>query len=69
MMRLNLPPNVFIDLHSVICGDMAITSPVFSPEGNILSYDGGHLTEAGAKFIGRRLMSHPLLSPYSGLNK
>jgi hypothetical protein len=63
-MRLNLPPEVFVDLHALICGDSAVTSPAFTPEGKLISYDGSHLTQAGAKFIGQRLMNHPLLSPY-----
>ena len=63
-MLLDVPPEIFVDLHALICGDGAVTSPAFTPEGKLISYDGSHLTQAGAKFIGQRLMNHPLLSPY-----
>jgi peptidoglycan/LPS O-acetylase OafA/YrhL len=63
-MRQNLPPEVFVDLHALICGDGAVTSPAFTPEGKLISYDGSHLTREGAKFVGQRLMNHPLLRPY-----
>jgi peptidoglycan/LPS O-acetylase OafA/YrhL len=63
-MLLDVPPEIFVDLHALICGDGAVTSPAFTPEGKLISYDGSHLTQTGAKFIGQRLMNHPLLISY-----
>ncbi|MDR3162779.1 MAG: hypothetical protein LBT81_02835 [Helicobacteraceae bacterium] len=50
----------FVDLHEIICGEASPTCPVFTPEGLLISYDGAHLTEAGAKHIGS-LFPSPLL--------
>jgi hypothetical protein len=45
----------FIDLHRLVCGENAVTCPVFTPEGKLISHDGGHLTQAGAAWIGSLL--------------
>ncbi|MDR1912499.1 MAG: acyltransferase [Helicobacteraceae bacterium] len=49
---------LFIDLLTLICGKNAKSCPVFTPEGKLISYDGGHLTQAGAKYIGETLKDH-----------
>lgn len=46
----------WIDLHQLACGSsIAKNCPVFTPEGELISFDGGHLTPAGAKFYGDQL--------------
>jgi len=62
ILRHNLEgmPNVeFVDLHELACGKDSETCPIFSPEGKLLSYDGFHLTQAGAAYIGGLLKEHP----------
>ncbi len=44
----------FVDLYDIICHH-ATSCPLLTPEGRIISYDGGHLTQDGARFIGQRL--------------
>lgn len=50
----------FIDLQRLICIE-DYHCPLFTPEGLLISYDGMHLTKAGAKFLGPQIFSHPLL--------
>ncbi|MDR0735305.1 MAG: hypothetical protein LBF51_00490 [Zoogloeaceae bacterium] len=45
----------FIDLHALACGEASETCPVFTPEGKLITHDGGHLTQAGAAYLGRLL--------------
>ncbi|MCL2589426.1 MAG: hypothetical protein FWD67_00785 [Betaproteobacteria bacterium] len=49
----------FVDLYGLICGTDSQTCPIFSPDGKLLSYDGDHLTQAGAAYIGGLLKEHP----------
>jgi lysophospholipase L1-like esterase len=37
--------------------------PLFDEHHNLLTYDGFHLTEAGARLLGQRLKQHALLAP------
>jgi hypothetical protein len=48
----------FIDLHAIVCGEASSTCLVFTPEGELISYDGSHLTQAGAAYLGRLLKEH-----------
>ncbi len=42
----------YVDLHAALCGSPTATQcPLFNNQGELLSHDGGHLTEAGAKHI------------------
>jgi len=34
------------------------TCPVFDSELNLISYDGNHLTSAGAMLLGNKLLTH-----------
>jgi hypothetical protein len=45
----------FIDLHALACGEASETCPLFTPEGKLISHDGGHLTQSGAAHLGRLL--------------
>ena len=53
---------MFVDPHRIICGNKE-TCPVFTSDLQLISYDGRHLTKAGAKYSGR------LLFQKSGLGK
>lgn len=45
---------IFIDPHQLVCGDNT-TCPVFTDRLQLISYDGRHLTKAGARYIGKIL--------------
>lgn len=44
----------FINISNMLCGEEK-TCGVLSPDGRLLSFDGGHLTKEGATFFGTRL--------------
>lgn len=45
---------VFVDQHELVCGE-ATTCPVFTDDMHLISYDGRHLTRAGARYVGKVL--------------
>jgi peptidoglycan/LPS O-acetylase OafA/YrhL len=57
-MRLTVPPDQYVDLGSIICGQEIVFARcrLFNDLGEPLSFDGGHLTRAGAQFLGRELL-------------
>ena len=63
VLRDGLPEDRFIDLHALFC-DGSGGCPVFGPQGELLSYDGGHLTRDGAATLGARLFSETALRAY-----
>lgn len=54
MSNSNLPS--FIDFQKVVCQDED-TCPIFTNEGNLISFDGGHLTKDGAIYISTILIT------------
>ena len=62
VMKDLLPSENFVNLHQVICGDDN-TCPVFVDDRlSLISYDGGHLTKPGARYVAERLLKHPVVS-------
>jgi peptidoglycan/LPS O-acetylase OafA/YrhL len=59
-----LASNNFIDLQFYLCGGEARTCLLFTPENNLITYDGAHLTKFGAKFLGEKLIYDPNLSHF-----
>lgn len=57
-----LPAAMFVDQYALICGAGQNTCPVFTPDAELISFDGGHLTKAGAQFVGDRIFNSPALS-------
>src|SRR5690606_35642355 len=55
-----LPENVFINQQVAICGT-GETCPLFTSEGHLISYDGGHLTQAGAAYVGNQVFEKTAL--------
>ena len=56
LMHKTLKNVKWIDLHKEVCGSsIAKDCPVFTPIGELISFDGGHLTPAGAKYYGDKL--------------
>lgn len=62
LLRSNLSSETFVDQYSLICGRGQQQCPVFTPEGELISFDGGHLTKAGARFVGDRIFASGALS-------
>ena len=60
--REGAPEGCFVDVLALVA-DPDGRVPVLTPAGEIISEDGGHLTRAGAKFVGERAFTHPLLAP------
>lgn len=51
---------VFVDQHKLICGT-GPTCRLFTDDLQLISFDGGHLTQAGAKHVGKLLFEGSLL--------
>jgi hypothetical protein len=63
LMRRVLPPGTLVDPQALVCGGAAC--PLFTPDGELISGDGSHLTRAGARYIGRLLFADPHLRPFA----
>ena len=59
-MRLSLGSNIFIDLSKLLCGGDAVCK-IFNEDKQLLSFDGRHLTKAGAVFLGKKLVDSHLI--------
>jgi len=64
LMRKNLSGYNFIDIGALICGQASLTCRIFNDHGEPLSFDGGHLTKAGAKFLGEALIRSKSLNAF-----
>lgn len=53
-MRRVLPSGVFVSMQAAVCG-VGLECRLFTPQGELISFDGTHLTPAGARLAGRRL--------------
>lgn len=54
----------FVNVSDLICGasgEEGDRCPVFTPDGRLLSYDGGHLTVEGARALGSKLVDVPVI--------
>jgi hypothetical protein len=58
-----LPDGTYVSMQSAVCGT-GPTCRLFTPSGELISFDGNHLIRAGAAFAGRNLFS---ASPLAGL--
>lgn len=50
----------FVDPHHLVCGK-STTCPIFTNQLQLISYDGRHLTKAGAGYIVKMLFQHSAL--------
>ena len=65
LLRAAVPPGVtFVDIPRALC-DTQTACPVFTPDARLISYDGHHLTPAGARFAGARLFARSPLSVFA----
>jgi peptidoglycan/LPS O-acetylase OafA/YrhL len=55
IMKNNLDQEVFIDLQQLVCGGLK-TCPLFDEDLNLISYDGNHLTPAGARLFSKHII-------------
>lgn len=61
ILRQGLGSNgAFVDQHRLICG-AGPTCRLFTDDLQLISYDGGHLTKAGAQYVGRLLFEGSIL--------
>ncbi len=56
LMKESLDDNVFIDVQRILCGDNKHTCSLFTKEGFLITFDGTHLTDKGAKYYGDKLL-------------
>lgn len=54
IMKKNLSKDIFVDLQQLVCGSPS-TCPVFTSDLKLISFDGGHLTKDGARYVGKLL--------------
>ncbi len=52
----------FVDIQALVCGQGAEKCPIFDENGALLSHDGAHLTQAGARYVGIRLATDATFS-------
>lgn len=62
-MRRTLPDSQFIDLMRATC-DAGTACPLVTRTGDLISYDGRHLTPEGARYIGSQIFSKTRLSKF-----
>lgn len=47
----------FIDVQKILCKNDESGCPIFDSNGLLISYDGSHFTQAGARYLGEHLVS------------
>lgn len=65
LMRSSLPRDVFLDVSSLLCGE-GTACPLFTSDGKLISYDGGHLTQDGARYYGQKLAETAAMRRFLG---
>jgi len=65
LMKSSLPTDVFIDISGLLCGE-GTTCPLFTLDGKLISYDGGHLTQDGARYYGQKLAQTYIMRRFLG---
>ena len=62
ILERSLEKDQFVNLVNIVCMEGC---PLFTPEGDLLSYDGLHLTPEGVSYIGTLLFKEPPLSSFA----
>ena len=57
LMKETLPDRKFIDISFLLCGNKS-ECKLFTDDGRLISWDGGHLTKEGSRFLGRRILEN-----------
>jgi len=55
------PPAIFLSMQDAVCGESE-QCKLFTPDGSLISFDGSHLTPAGARFAGERLFTASVIA-------
>lgn len=63
IMKKSVNANAFVNTHQLICGTSS-TCPVFTKDLKLISFDGGHLTKEGARYMGKILFKSPVLGRF-----
>jgi len=61
VLRQTIAPTQYVDVLQILCDEKTNTCPLFNSQGELLSFDGVHLTRAGAQYVGERLKGLPQL--------
>lgn len=61
-LRAGLPAGSFVDFEALVCPGGACR--LFGDDGQLLSHDGDHLTEAGVAAFAPRILAQPPLMPF-----
>ena len=61
LLKASLPADIYVDTQQLLCSDAVEHCRLFVDGGQLLSYDGGHLTEMGARYLGLKLAIHGAL--------
>lgn len=61
IMKQTLPERMFANTQALICKSEN-DCPPFTPQPRLISFDGGHLTPQGARYMGRVLLQNPPLN-------
>lgn len=56
-MKQDLPQGVFVDIQGLVCKSEN-DCPLFTPKARLISFDGGHLTQEGARYVGKVLLKN-----------
>jgi peptidoglycan/LPS O-acetylase OafA/YrhL len=59
--RQALPARYYLDLFALL-DDGTQTVPVVTPDGKLISWDGRHLTSAGARYLGELVFAQPQMA-------
>ncbi len=61
IMHNTLSKDILIDVQKLVCGPTD-TCPIFTKDLKLISFDGGHLTKNGARYIGQLLFKKSALA-------
>jgi hypothetical protein len=62
------PQGTYVSMQAAVCG-RGPACKLFTPDGDLISFDGRHLTRAGAAYAGRNLFATAPLSAFSAQSK
>lgn len=54
LMKMTLDDTVYIDFQKVVCQQVD-SCALFTEEAKLITFDGGHFTQSGAAFVGKKL--------------
>jgi len=60
-MKQTLPKGMLVNIQALICNSEN-DCPLFTPQVKLISFDGGHLTQHGARYVGKVLLQNTPLN-------